>query len=84
MKKNIIIAILSVLVIVSIAFGLYQKTQAGKFEALAIENEKLAREAAIHAEKQMKLAEQQALLGVMALEKLQVALAELQNSKKPK
>ena len=84
MNKNIIIALLSVLLILSIAFGFYQKTEAGKFEARAIENEKMAREAAINAERQRKLAEQQALLGAMALEKLQEALEELQRSKKSK
>ncbi len=78
MNKNIIIALLTVLLILSVAFGFYQKTETGKFEALAMENEKMARGGGvINAEKQMKLAEQQALLGVMALEKLQVALQEL-------
>lgn len=84
MNKNIIIALLIVLLILSVSFGFYQKAKAGKFEALAIENEKMARELTINAEKQMKLAEQQALLGVMALDQLQVALEELKKNKKPK
>lgn len=67
MTKNIIIALLCVFLILSIAFGLFQKTEARRFEALAIENEKIAREAAIDAEKQMRLAQ----------DRLQVTLAEL-------
>ena len=67
MNKNIIIALLSVLLILSIAFGFYQKTEAGKFEALAIENEKMAREAAINAEEQMKLAERHRAMAMMSM-----------------
>ena len=82
MNKNVIIALLSVLLILSIAFGFYQKTEASKFETLAFENEKMAREAAINAEKQMKIAEEHAQLSLRAVDQLQVALAELQKSKK--
>ena len=84
MNKNIIIAMLSVLLILSVAFGFYQKTEAGKFEAVAIENEKMAREAASNAEKQMMLAQEHAQMSLRAVDQLQVALAELQKSKKSK
>ena len=83
MNKNIIIALLTVLLILSVVFGLYQKTEAGKFEALAIENEKIAREVIINAERQMKLAEGHAQMAATAVSQLQVALEELQKSKKP-
>ena len=84
MKKNIIIALLSMLLVLSIAFGFYQKTEAGKFEALAIENEKMAREAAINAEKQMMLAQDHAQMTSKAVSQLQMALEELQKSRKSK
>jgi uncharacterized protein YxeA len=82
MNKNIIIALLTVLLILSVAFGFYQKTEAGKFEALAKENEKMAREVTINAEKQMKLAEEHARMAATALSQLQVALEELKKNKK--
>jgi Tfp pilus assembly protein PilO len=84
MKKNIIIALLSVLLILSIVFGYYQKTEADKFEAQAIENEKMAREAAVNAEKQMMLAQEHAQMTLRAVDELQVALEELKKSKKSK
>ena len=86
MNKNIIIALLTVLLILSIAFGFYQKTEAGKFEALAIENGKIAREAAINAENQMELAQQQRVIAMMeanqAREQLISALAQLEKLKR--
>lgn len=84
MKKSIIIPLLSLLFILSIGFGFYQKTEADKFEAVAIENGKIAREAAINAEKQMKQAQQHAAMASNAISQLQVALEELQKSKKSK
>lgn len=67
MTKNIIITLLSMLLILSVAFSFYQKKEADKFEAQATENQKIAREACINAEKQLMLAQ----------DRLQVALAEL-------
>ncbi len=67
MTKNKIIALLIVLLILSTAFGYYQKKETDKFEAQATENQKIAREACINAEKQLMLAQ----------DRLQVALAEL-------
>lgn len=88
MKKNIIIVLLSVLLILSIAFGYYQKTEADKFEALAIENGKIAREASINAEKQMKLAEEQRAMAVMsmaeAVKQREIAQENLEKMKRAK
>lgn len=84
MTKNKIIALLIVLLILSTAFGLYQKKETDKFEALADENEKVGREAALNAEKQMMLAQELFTGRAMALDRLQNALTELQTCKKRK
>lgn len=85
MKKNIIIAFLAITTILSTVYAFYQKGEAEKQGALAIQNERLAREMAIKAEQQMKMAEAQmhiAQLNAMeAREQAQIA-REAQKKKK--
>jgi Tfp pilus assembly protein PilO len=84
MTKNIIITLLIVLLILSTAFGFYQKKETDKFEAQATENQKIARDATIYGENQMRLANVHVIEQAKALERLQDALAELQICKKRK
>ncbi len=84
MTKNKIIALLIVLLILSTAFGFYQKKETDKFEAQVTENQKIEREASINAEKQMMLAQELFTGRAMALDRLQNALTELQTCKKRK
>jgi Tfp pilus assembly protein PilO len=65
MKKNLIIGLLTVISILSLTYGYYQKQRANEQEALAIENGKLAREAQIVAEQNMKEAEMQKQIAIM-------------------
>jgi hypothetical protein len=46
MKKNVIIAVLTLISVFSVAFGYQQKLIAEKFKLIAEENERLAREQA--------------------------------------
>ncbi len=86
MKKNVIIAILAITTILSTVYAFYEKTEAEKQQALAVENEKLAREMSIKAEEQMKLAEQQLrrteVSMMEALKQTQIANEALKNCKK--
>jgi hypothetical protein len=59
MKKNLIIGLLTIVTVLSLAYGYYQKDRADENELRANENERLAREMMIKAEEQQKLAEQQ-------------------------
>ena len=59
MKKDIIIGLLTIVSIISLAYGYYQKERADEQGMLAIGNARMARDAAIEAEKQRKIAEQQ-------------------------
>ncbi len=60
MKKNVIIALLAVVSVLSLSYGFYQKQEADKFEQMAQENERLAIEMRMEAEQQKSLAEQAA------------------------
>lgn len=78
MKKNLIIGLLTLVAVLSIAYGYYQKDRAD-------ENERLAREMMIKAEEQQKLAEQQRRIAEMnmmeAMRQREIAQAELQKIK---
>jgi hypothetical protein len=77
MKKNTIIAILIILCVVSMAFGIYEKQRADAAEQRAIANETMAREAEQRAlSARMMAEEQQRLAEINAREALrQSALA---------
>jgi hypothetical protein len=62
MKKNIIIGLLTLVSVLSITYGYYQKNRADKNELRADENEQRAREMMMRAEEQQKLADQQRVL----------------------
>lgn len=85
MNKNIIIALLAITTISSTVYAFYQKAEAEKQETLAIQNEGLAKEMAIKAEQQMKMAEAQmhiAQLNAMrAMEQAQIAQEALGKKK---
>ena len=86
MKKNLIIAFLSVSLIVSVSFGTYQTIRANENEILAVLNEKLAKEMAIKAEQQMRRAEEQmhiaAANAMQAMRQADIANEQLLKSKK--
>lgn len=85
MKKNLIIGCLSIFSLSALSFGFYQKNQAKKFEAIAIENEKIAREATIVAESQRDIAQHQMMIAeinrVEAQKQFERAEAELKKRK---
>lgn len=62
MKKNLVIALLAVVSVLSLAYGFYQKQEADKFELMAQENERQAIEMRSLAEQQLKLAKQQQMI----------------------
>ncbi len=57
MKKNVIIAVLTLISVFSVAFGYQQKLIAEKFKLIAEENERLAREQAERALQEVTRAE---------------------------
>lgn len=57
MKKNLLIAVLTLVSVSSVAFGYQQKMMADKFKLMAEENERLAREQAERAQQELKRAE---------------------------
>ncbi|MBL7861954.1 MAG: hypothetical protein JNJ65_12390 [Cyclobacteriaceae bacterium] len=57
MKKNVIIAVLTIISVFSVAFGYQQKLIAEKFKLIAEENERLAREQAERALQEVMRAE---------------------------
>jgi Tfp pilus assembly protein PilO len=77
MKKNVIIALLAVVSVLSLSYGFYQKQEADKFELMAQENERVASEMRTVAEHQQKLAEQQRMIAevnmVEAIRQRQIA-----------
>lgn len=88
MKKNIIIVILAITLILSFVYGQYEKVEAEKQERLAFENAKLAKEAAMQAKEQMARAEQESHMAQMnmaeALKQTQIANEALAKCKKSK
>jgi hypothetical protein len=78
MKKNLIIGLLTIVSLLSITYGYFQKEKADEQEALAIENAKIAREAEIRAEQSQKEAEMQRQIAIMethrAMEQAEMAL----------
>lgn|GEM_PF-7089568 len=81
MKKNIIITLLTLVSLLSLTYGYFQKQRADEQEALAIENAKLAREQQIVAEQSRKEAEMQRMI---AIEQTAMALEALDEAKKGK
>ncbi len=59
MKKNLIIGLLTIVSLVSLTYGYFQKERADEQEALAIEQSKIASEAVIKAEQSQKEAQMQ-------------------------
>lgn len=55
MKKNIIIAVLSILLISSVVFGFVQRTEAKKQKQLAELNAQLAKKSEMEAKMQMRM-----------------------------
>lgn len=88
MKKNLIIGLLTLVTVLSIAYGYYQSDRADENEVRANENERLAREMMIKAEEQQKIAEQQrriAEINMMeAIRQKEIAETELQKRKATK
>jgi len=88
MKKNLIIGLLTIVSLLSLTYGYFQKERADEQEALAIENGKIAREAEIRAEQSQKEAEMQRNLAIVnehrAMEQTAMALKALDEAKKKK
>jgi len=87
MKKNIIIGLLTIISLLSLTYGYYQKERADKQEALNIEQSQIAREALIRAEQSQKEAEMQRQIAIMethrAMEQVEMARkAETEGKKK--
>lgn len=59
MKNKLIIGILTIISILSLSYGYYQKDRADKNEIKALENERIAGEMKSQAEESMRLAELQ-------------------------
>ena len=85
MKKNFIIGLLTLVTVLSIAYGYYQKNRADENELRANENERLAREMMIKAEDHLKRAEQQRRIAEMkmmeAMRQLEIAQIDQQKRK---
>ncbi len=85
MKKNLIIGLLTLVTVLSMAYGYYQKDRADENELRANENERLAREMMIKTEEQQKLAEQQRRIAEIsmaeAMRQREIAETELQKRK---
>ena len=79
MKKNIIIAILTITTIMSIIYAFYQETEAEKQKKLAMENQVLAIKQEHRAEQQMQLA---AVNAMQAMQQVQIVNELLQECKK--
>jgi len=85
MKKNLITGVLTLITVLSISFGYYQKNRADESELRANENERLAREMMIRAEDEHKQAELQRRIAetnmVEAIRQREIALQEIQKRK---
>ena len=56
MKKNIAITALSIISVLSVTYGYYQKKQADENETRALESELVAKKMTLEAERQMEIA----------------------------
>jgi hypothetical protein len=81
MKKNLIIGLLTIVSLLSLTYGYFQKQRADIQEALAAENAKIAKEQQIMAEQSRKEAEIQRM---MAMEQTAMALKALDEAKRKK
>ena len=88
MKKNVIIGLLTIVSLLSLSYGYYQKEGANKQEALNIEQSQIAREALIRAEQSQKEAEMQRQIAVMnaqrAMEQAEMAMKTTSEEKRKK
>jgi len=75
MNKNLIIGLLTIVSLLSLTYGYFQKAKADEQEALAIEQSKIAREAVIRAEQNQKEAEMQRQIAVMATDRAMIQKA---------
>jgi hypothetical protein len=81
MKKNLIIGLLTIVSLLSLTYGYFQKIRADEQEAIAIENMKIAKEQKIMAEQNAKEAEIQLR---MAFEQTAMAMKALDEANKKK
>ena len=86
MKKNIIIGLLTIISLLSLTYGYYQKERADKQGALNIEQSHIAREALIRAEQSQKEAEMQRRIAeenaIRAMEQAEMATKATAEAKK--
>jgi Tfp pilus assembly protein PilO len=86
MKKNLIIGLLTIVSLVSLTYGYFQKERADEQEALAIEQSKIAREAVIKAEQSQKEAQMQRQIAEInafrAMAQLEMTLKAADEAKK--
>jgi hypothetical protein len=81
MKKNLIIGLLTIVSLLSLTYGYFQKVRADEQEALAIENAEIARAAENRAMESQKIAEEQRILAMHETAIAYQALAEARSSK---
>lgn len=84
MKKNIAIAVLSVLCIGFFFYGLIRKIEAEKQAEIAAEQMKVARECAQQAEQQMKIAKMEAQRAFRLFEEAQLRAEKAEEEKQRK
>ena len=88
MKKNLIIGLLTIVSLLSLTYGYFQKQRADEQEVLATENAKIAREAEIRAQQSQKEAEMQRMIAISnehrAMEQTAMALKALEEAKRKK
>ncbi len=88
MRKNLIIGLLTIVSLLSMTYGYFQKERADEQEALAIEQSKIAREAVIKAEQSQKEAQMQQAMAVAeahrAMEQSLIAQKALEDAKRKK
>jgi len=88
MKKNLIIGLLTIVSLLSLTYGYFQKIRADQQEAFVIEQSKIAREALIRAEQSQKEAMIQRDIAVMeahrAMEQSVMAQKAIEDAKRKK
>jgi len=86
MKKNLIIGLLTIVSLLSLTYGNFQKIRADQQEAFVIEHSKIAREALIRAEQSQKEAEMQRRIAeanaIRAMEQAEMAMKATAEAKK--
>jgi hypothetical protein len=88
MKKNLIIGPLTIISLLSLTYGYFQKQRADEQEALALENARIARKQQIMVEQSKEEAERQRMMALAneqrAMEQAAMAQKALEEAKRKK